>query len=99
MRVSQKDLEATVGRINRLFNQPEKPYILNESTNKLEPQAGVFLLDWAYGGVQLGRMSLDQGCTGQSIVSKSGFTTKKDLYYEMQTMIEGILLDREVKND
>jgi hypothetical protein len=97
MRITQKDLENTVKYINNIFNQPTEPYIKNETTGKYEPQAGVFLLDMAYGGTKLTRMSLDNGCTGQSEVTKSGFTTKKILYHEMRSFIEGVLLERENK--
>ena len=78
-----------------MFNLPSEPYIKNELTGKLEPQAGVFLLDMAYGGVKLSRMSLEKGCTGQSNIT-GGFDTKKVCYDKMQAFIRGIEIEREL---
>jgi hypothetical protein len=81
-RITTKQLEAVVERINRMTNSPLTPY----SNGK--PNAHCYHLDWAYGGVSLVRMA--EVGTGISHPIGGGFFTKKELYFRMQAFICGL---------
>lgn len=88
-RITMKDLELTVKRINDLTGSPQKPYAKAEDGN-IAPQAGCYHLSGAYGGWQLHRMSLQPGCSGVTTALYSGYTTKRDLYNLMHAFIRGL---------
>ena len=94
MRITQKDLENLVDRINDITGHDRKPY--NHDKPGCNPNAGVYHLDYAYGGVSLDRMSLKQGCTGISTVT-TGYDTKKDLYNKIQAILTGLEMSKQVK--
>lgn len=93
MRISQKDLENVIARLNRLTGNPEKPYIYSKATKRNEPQAHCYLLDSAYGGNQLSQMCATG--TGQSTIIH-GFVSKRELYDKIQTFISGIEAGKEL---
>ena len=84
-RITKSDLDGMVLAINRAAGTPIATYVMVEG--KYEPQKGNYFLDSAYGGHKLVQMG--EG-TGQRDISKTGFTTKKELYYEMQGYLNGI---------
>jgi len=87
-RITQKDLEAVVLRINTLTGMPVQPYGDNVD-GRCNPQAGSYHLSYAYGGVSLHRMSLTIGCTGVSDIF--GYhMPKRELYDRMQSFISGL---------
>ncbi len=90
MRITNKDLEAVVARINRTMGTPQAPYIRNEATGRHEPQANCYHLDYAYGGVSLHRMSDMPGCTGVDNVFSIGHVSKRELYDRMQAFLRGV---------
>lgn len=81
MRITKKDLECVVDRINRMKNLPLTPYTRTKD-GKFHANAGVYNL-------QLNRMSTIEGCTGEEVVI-SGFGTKRELYDKMQAFINGM---------
>lgn len=83
-RITMKDLESTVYRINHLTGMPCQPYIDGK------PQAGCFHLSGAYGGWQLHRMSMTPGCTGVSTPLYTGYCSKRELYDAMHSFISGL---------
>jgi hypothetical protein len=87
-RITEKDLQAAIDRLNRLTGMPSTPYA--KVGDRFEPQAGCYLLECAYGGYQLGRMSLTPGCSGQSTPIGGGFCTKRELYEKLHAYIAGI---------
>ena len=84
-RITEKQLQAVVDLINRETRSPEKSWITVDGKNIAQP--GNYHLDWAYGGVQLARMSNTGG--GVSIVI-SGFGTKRELYDKMHAFRAGL---------
>jgi len=76
-RITKAHLENLVARINDRAGMEAEPYRKDPETGRYKPNAGVYLLDWAYGGVKLARMSLDEGCTGQSNPIQMGYETKR----------------------
>tara|TARA_R100000808_G_scaffold5801_2_gene17482 strand:- start:4551 stop:4832 length:282 start_codon:yes stop_codon:yes gene_type:complete len=83
-RITQSDLYAVLKRINELTNQEEKAYS-NDTYN-----VGTYVLDWAYGGVRLGKITSSGG--GQIDVTRRG--TKREVYYYMQAFIAGYIAAR-----
>ena len=93
-RVTEKDLENIVSRINRMTGNPESSYVRN-AEGKLEPQAGNYHLSFAYGGVTLHQMC-DEG-TGTHDVLRCGYVSKRELQSLLFAFIDGIQV--EVKKD
>lgn len=82
--ITKSDLYAVLKRINEITNQQEKAYT-NDTYN-----VGTYVLDWAYGGVRLGRITNEHG--GQIAVTRRG--TKREVYYYMQAFISGYIAAR-----
>lgn len=85
MRITEKDLQATVDRINRTAGTPEMPY--SKRTDKMEPNAKCYHLSFAYGGVALHQMC-DEGTGVHDILN--GHKTKRELYNEMHAFLKGM---------
>ena len=69
MRITQRDLEIKVDRLNTMagFDNPEYSTI------------GAYVLDYAYGGVQLHKYTNKSG--GIRDIFRQGFMPKKELFY------------------
>ena len=84
-RITQKDLEAVVARINRLTNSP-MDYCTKGG--RFCSNIGNYHLDYAYGGVQLCRVVNESG--GVSNMLGCGHVSKRDLYERMHAFIRGL---------
>lgn len=84
MRVSIKDLEFLVKRINQVSGSPET-YGQRDSLNKFTANVGHYYLDQAYGGNKLVRTDNESG--GIREISSGGFITKKELYNQIHGML------------
>lgn len=82
MRITERDLDKTVLRLNELTGSPTSYFNDERKTN-----IGHFCLDCAYSGVQLQRVVNHSG--GVSTVFNCGYTTKRELYSLMQAFVEG----------
>lgn len=82
MRITEKDLTKIVERLNELTGSPLTYMDENRKTN-----IGHFCLDYAYGGVQLQRVTNCSG--GVSTFFNTGYTTKRELYNLIHTFIDG----------
>lgn len=95
-RITQKDLEYLVKRINEVTDSPTEPYTRNEKEDDREGRINVgftanignYHLDYAYGGVKLVRMVNDGG--GIEEISRDGFGTKRQLYSWLQAFLAGL---------
>lgn len=79
-RVTKKDLQAIVDRINRIKNTPQTTYtrkIQPDGTTKLMANVGNYHLIFAYGGVSLRQISNESG--GTCDVLLSGHVPKREL--------------------
>lgn len=85
-RITEKDLQATVDRINRVTGSPTEGY--TKDGNKFTANVGHYHLSFAYGGVSLHRMGNIHG--GISDVFRCGHTTKRDLYERMHAFLAGL---------
>lgn len=83
-RITQKDLESLVERINELTNSPLKPY--DHETHK--SNVGNYHLSYAYGGVNLHRMVNNGG--GVETPLGGGYHTKRELYVKLRAFISGL---------
>ena len=85
-RITEKQLQSVVDRINRIAGTPMTPYVKGDD-GKYHPQANNYHLDFAYGGVQLVQMCNEGGGT-RNITQ--GHVSKRELLYLMQAFIAGI---------
>lgn len=85
MRITEKDLQATCDRINRVLDKPLEPYARIEG--KLVANIGCYHLDHAYGGVALYQMGNE--CSSVRDIF-GGHLTKRDLYERMHAFIKGL---------
>lgn len=85
-RITEKHLEATINRINRITGSPEKPY--STIDGKFTANVGNYHLSGAYGGVCLHRMHNDGG--GVSSPLGGGYVPKRELYERMHAFIAGL---------
>lgn len=83
-RITQKDLEALVSRINTAANTPHESY----TRGKKGANVGCYHLNYAYGGVRLVQMANDGG--GIRTISTGGYGTKRDLYHQLQAFLAGM---------
>ncbi|MDB4351967.1 hypothetical protein OAA60_00875 [Porticoccaceae bacterium] len=89
MSITKADLERKVKYLNELTGHATEPY--GERINgKINPNAGNYHLDWAYGGVKLAQMSLTDGCTGTSDPLSVGFGTKRECYEAIAAFVRGV---------
>jgi hypothetical protein len=86
-RITQKDLERMVLRINRALNRPETPYGKDEN-GRFKANLGNFHISSAYGGVALEEVQTDGG--GVRRVSVGGYEPKRALYAWMIAFLSGI---------
>lgn len=96
-RVTEKQLQAIVDRINKLMGTPATPYKpYDPAVGRAQPNANCYHLSHAYGGVSLHRMSEREGCTGVHDVFSCGHVTKRELANRMYSFINGIEAERGV---
>jgi len=85
MRITEKDLQATCDRINRIMNTPLEPYARAEG--KLVTNVGCYHLNHAYGRVALHQMYNECGGV-RDIFGRH--MPKRDLYERMRAFIKGL---------
>lgn len=81
-RVTEKQLQTVVDRLNRITNSPMSPYVDGKA------QPGNYHLSHAYGGVCLHRMFNEGG--GVSSPLSTGHIPKRELLNLMHAYISGI---------
>ena len=90
-RITEKQLEALVGWINELTGSPATSY--TRTDGKLTANIGNYHLYFAYGGVNLHRMSNEGG--GVNTPLGGGTRTKRELFNQLHAFINGL----RAKND
>ena len=83
MRVTKKDLQNKIDYLNELTDNNKKPYEFGKGWKR-----GTYLLSGAYGGYKLEQVVNDGG--GVRDVLYTGFTTKKDLYKNVCSYVNGL---------
>jgi hypothetical protein len=86
-RITERDLQGVVDRINRVTNSPAAPYAKDE-TGRMRAQVGNYHISHAYGGVCLHRMFNEGG--GVSTPLCSGHVPKRELYNLMHAYLRGM---------
>ena len=81
-RVTEKQLQAVVDRLNRITGSPLTPYVGGKT------QIGNYHISHAYGGVCLHRMHNENG--GVSSPLSTGHITKRELLGLLYAFISGI---------
>jgi len=85
-RITQKDLENLVERINKKTGHATEPY--SSEGGKFTANIGTYLLDYAYGGVKLVQLVSEGG--GITVISSGGYGTKRDLYNWLWAFLAGL---------
>ena len=85
-RITHKDLEFLIDRINKATKSPLAAY--TKTDKEYKANIGNYHLDGAYGGVKLVRVCSDGG--GIEEISLGGFGTKRELYQWMQAFLAGL---------
>ncbi|MBE3141876.1 MAG: hypothetical protein IMZ53_14970 [Thermoplasmata archaeon] len=86
-RITQKDLENLVLRINKATRNTESQYT-KQADGQFKGNIGNYSLDYAYGGVKLVQMVNEHG--GIREISHSGFGTKRELHVWMCAFLDGL---------
>ena len=86
-RITMRDLEAVVCRINKITNSPMGPYAFDKTVNKHVAQIGCYHLSGAYGGYALHQM-VNEGGGVRDIFG--GHMPKRELYERMHAFIRGL---------
>lgn len=84
-RINQSDLYAVLNRINQTAGQNPEPWTKQEH-GKYKANVGTYVLDWAYGGVQLAQLVTDGG--GERNITGRG--TKRETYHRMHAYLRGL---------
>jgi hypothetical protein len=87
-RITQKDIESVVARINRITGSPMDYAQPRTDGAPFCSNIGNYHLDYAYGGVQLCRVCNTGG--GVSNVLGCGHVPKRELYERMHALITGL---------
>lgn len=97
-RITQKNLEHLVDRINEVTGSPLDYCVRCSGLNgtqinqPFKASVGHYHLDYAYGGVKLVRMVNEGG--GISVISTDGYGTKRELYNWLQAFLAGIAISQ-----
>jgi hypothetical protein len=91
-RITEKQLESLVQWVNELTNSPPTSYTRTED-GKLSANIGNYHLYFAYGGVNLHRMTNTGG--GVNTPLGEGTRTKRELFNQLHAFINGL----RAKND
>jgi hypothetical protein len=92
-RITEKQLEALVSWINELTGSPATSYTRNDE-GKLSANIGNYHLYYAYGGVNLHRMTNEGG--GVNTPLGGGTRTKRELFNQLHAFINGLRAKNEI---
>lgn len=94
MRITEKMLNILIERINKTAGTPLT--YMREVNGKRLINIGHYHLDSAYGGYKLVQTDNDGG--GIHVITESGYTTKKNLYYELRAFLRGLEAKKELQS-
>ena len=86
MKITVKDLEAQITRLNEVAGTPETPYTKN-ANGTFTPNAFCYHLSGAYGGYMIKQMC--EGSTGSTPPITNGHVTKRECYVTLCAFIQG----------
>lgn len=93
-RITVKNLEWLVSRINDALGVPQEPYkhdadgkAIRDANGRMTANAGTVYLGGAYGGYRFEQMCKGGGCRD---LSSSGYCSKRELYEIGQAYLHGI---------
>lgn len=86
-RITEKDLEVLVKRLNEDTNSPTMPWVPMPD-GKMKARIGNYHISHAYGGVSLHRMTNEGG--GVEDVFRCGHIPKRELYNRIHAYLGGI---------
>jgi len=86
-RITEKELQSLVDRLNRIAGVPLEPYSKNKR-EQWNANIGNYHLDYSYGGVNLLRMISIGGSCEKPLAT--GWTTKRELYQNIHSYLNGM---------
>ena len=86
-RITERDLNGVCKTLNKVTGNPETPFTRDEA-GKHSANIGNYHIDSAYGGYKLVQM-VNTGGGIRTITS--GYITKRELYYQIHSYMDGIL--------
>jgi len=89
-RVTQKQLQSLVDRINEAAGTPLTPY--EDVNGKYTAQIGNYHIESAYGGHKLSQISNESG--GTRDITHLGYVSKRELYDALSSILTGIELSK-----
>ena len=93
IRITNKDLERLIDRLNEVTGSPKQPYIYDETKKRSIAQVGNFHLSGAYGGVCCHRIRNEGGGVTIPHGLPSYHVTKKELYNALHSFLGGLSYD------
>ncbi len=91
MRITDKQLQAMIDRLNRITNNPAEPWTRGEDGHN-RANIGNYHLSFAYGGIDMHRM-VNEGGGCESL--NGGHGTRRELEGFLRGMLRGIESQRE----
>ena len=88
-RIKESDLKDLIDQLNELTGNP-LTYSSHKPDEPFKSNIGHYHLSCAYGGYRLDQLCNEGG--GIRVISCNGYSTKRDLYNELQAMLYGIRL-------
>ncbi len=95
-RITEKQLESLVERLNKVTNSPLTPYT-KQADGKFKANPGNYHWGWAYGGVKLVRMGNEGGGLSDGDVLGTGFGTKREVYNALHSFFRGMEVGENLK--
>ena len=90
MRITDRHLDLVVEQLNKELGRPITAYRKDEKGSGVQSNIGNIHTSHAYGGVELHEMANEWG--GVNVLSTGGYTTKRDLYNQIQAMLTALRL-------
>ena len=91
MRITEKALQAKIDHLNKITGNPPTPYTRNGAT--LKTNIGSYYLGPVHEGWNLAQIMNEGG----GIYSLLFGRTKSELYYQLEDLIQGILIGKELR--
>lgn len=89
-RISEKDLKRVIDDLNTITGNPLT--YGTRTSDEFKANIGNYHLYCAYGGYELVQTMNEGG--GVHVISRNGCTTKRDLYTQIKSLIDGVALGR-----
>ena len=91
MRITEKALRTKIDYLNKITGNPPTPYTRNGAT--LKTNIGSYYLNGVYRGWTIAQIANEGGGIHSLLFGQ----TKSELYYQLEALIQGILIGKELR--